>query len=67
MASRDLLANAVGHYEDLVAKGLPGEYAISAASLPGEALEVILDRARDRAHPGQHMHVDGWPGSRCWL
>jgi hypothetical protein len=47
MASADLLRNAVSHYEDLIDRKLPPEYAISAASLPDQPLEVILDRARD--------------------
>jgi hypothetical protein len=52
MASADLRSNAVGHYEDLVTRELPPEYAISAASLPGQPLEVILDRARDNLVQG---------------
>lgn len=47
MASRDLQTNADEHYEDLVTLNLPAEYAISAAGLPNQPLEVILDRARD--------------------
>lgn len=47
MASADLLNNAVAHHEDLVTRNLPPEFAISAASLPDQPLDVILDRARD--------------------
>jgi len=47
MKSHDLKANAESHYEDLVSRHLPGEYAISVASLSDQPLEVILARARD--------------------
>lgn len=52
MASGDLQSNADGHYEDLVTRNLPPEYAVSAASLPDQPLEVILDRARDQLVQG---------------
>jgi hypothetical protein len=47
MLSPDLQANADEHYEDRVVQGLPPEYAISAAGLPDQPINVILDRARD--------------------
>ncbi len=47
MLSPDLEAQAVEHYEDLLERHQPPEYALSAACLPGEPIEVILERARE--------------------
>jgi hypothetical protein len=47
MFSPDLDAQALEHYEDLVQRNQAPEYALSAACLPGQPIEVILDKARE--------------------